>query len=91
MHRLNSIHFLRNSINWNDKEKEIYDFINEDSDPLNTLRTILLFGRNVSTYKFAFFIWSNYQKQKKPPFFVEAFSASSWARTKDPLINSQML
>jgi len=36
------------------KKKEIYDFINEDNDPLNTFRTILLFGRNVSTYKFAF-------------------------------------
>ena len=31
----------------------IHEFYAEEKDPLTTFRTILLFGKNVSTYKFA--------------------------------------
>ena len=31
----------------------IHEFYAEEKDPLKTFRTILLFGKNVSTYKFA--------------------------------------
>ena len=37
----------------NIKVKEVSEFLHEDSDSINTLRTLVLFGRNVSTYKFA--------------------------------------
>ncbi|RYY47497.1 MAG: hypothetical protein EOO06_12390 [Chitinophagaceae bacterium] len=35
------------------KNKSVYDFSVAESDAVNTLRTITLFGKNVSTYKFA--------------------------------------
>jgi 5-methylcytosine-specific restriction endonuclease McrA len=34
-------------------KKLIHEFYTEKNDPINTFRTILLFGKNVSTYKFA--------------------------------------
>lgn len=34
-------------------KKIIYNFSNQEISPISTLRTILLFGNNVSTYKFA--------------------------------------
>jgi 5-methylcytosine-specific restriction endonuclease McrA len=34
-------------------KKLIHEFYAEKNDPINTFRTILLFGKNVSTYKFA--------------------------------------
>ena len=36
------------------KKKSIYDFLTAENTPIHTVRTLLLFGRNSSTYKFAF-------------------------------------
>lgn len=37
----------------NIKVPEIYEFLKDEESSLNTARTLILFGRNVSTYKFA--------------------------------------
>jgi hypothetical protein len=34
-------------------KKILHDFFSEKNDPLTTFRTIMLFGKNTSTYKFA--------------------------------------
>ena len=34
-------------------KKIIHDYIHQDISPASTLRTIVLFGKNTSTYKFA--------------------------------------
>ncbi len=36
------------------KKKEIKEFLEVDNSALNTFRTLILFGRNTATYKFAF-------------------------------------
>ena len=36
------------------KKKSIHDFLITENTPIHTVRTLLLFGRNSSTYKFAF-------------------------------------
>jgi hypothetical protein len=43
-------------------KSSIYEFNKSENTPLNTVRTILLFGKNVSTYKFA--LCSALMKQK---------------------------